>query len=111
MINNLKKYNMTQEQFEAITKWQRETFGQATALSKLEHLKQEIEELIEAIKTNDQNKRHEFADCLILLFGAASSDGMTYEDICNAIAEKMEINYQRKWGKPDENGVVNHVRE
>ncbi len=53
----------------------------------------------------------EFADCFILLFGSAASDGMTYDDIVDAINKKMEINLNRKWGKPDENGIVNHIKE
>jgi len=102
---------MTKEQFEAITKWQNETFGEATPLSKLSHLKSELRELWEDLENKRESKNLEFADCFILLFGAAASDGMSYEDICNSINEKMSINYQRKWGKPDENGVVNHIRD
>jgi len=45
-----------------------------------------------------------------LLFGTAASDGMSYEDICEAIESKMQINFKRKWGKPDKNGVVNHIK-
>ena len=52
----------------------------------------------------------EFADCFILLFGAAAADGMSYTDICSCIEEKMKINYKREWGEPDENGVVNHIK-
>lgn len=52
----------------------------------------------------------EFADCFTLLFGAASSYGMSYNDILNCIEDKMIINKKRKWGKPDENGVVNHIK-
>lgn len=101
---------MQEEQFEAITKWQKETFGEATPISKLEHLKQEVEELIADLKSNNPNKRHEYADCFLLLFGSANADGMTYEDICQCIAEKFDINKARKWGKPDVNGVVNHIK-
>jgi len=101
---------MKKEQFEAITKWQNETFGQATPQSKLTHLSSELVELWDDLQNNSDSKRLEFADCFILLFGAAASDGMTYEDVCNAINEKMGINYQRKWGKPDVNGVVNHIK-
>jgi len=43
--------------------------------------------------------------------GAAKADGMSYEDICNAISEKLEINKKRVWGEPDSNGVINHVKE
>lgn len=57
-----------------------------------------------------RHAKSEFADCFILLFGAADIFGMSYEDICKAIDDKMSINYKRNWGKPDENGVVNHVK-
>lgn len=102
---------MRKDQFESITKWQDDTFKKATALSKMAHLTQEIEELISDLKTNNSNKKMEFADCFILLFGAAASDGMSYQDICNSIAEKMAINLHRKWGKPNDDGVVNHIKE
>lgn len=102
---------MTEEQFEQISKWQTETFGQATAMSKINHLIEEICELQEDLRENKLSKTLEFADCFILLFGAAASDGMTYEDICNAIEEKMSINRKRKWGNPQENGVVNHIKD
>jgi NTP pyrophosphatase (non-canonical NTP hydrolase) len=101
---------MTLEQFLMISEWQNRTFGQATALSKTNHLIEEVLELRTDLVNNDPNKRMEFADCFILLFGAASSDGMTYADICAAIDEKMQVNYSRKWGKPNENGVVNHIK-
>lgn len=101
---------MKENQFKEITAWQKETFGEATALSKIEHLKQEIEELSIDIIFKSSEKHLEFADCFFLLFGAAAADGMTYEDICNAIQEKFEINKARKWGKPDANGVVNHIK-
>lgn len=102
---------MTKQQFEEITKWQKETFGQATTLSKLAHLSEELTELRLAIDFDKSDKKLEFADCFFLLFGAAAADGMTYDDICKAISEKFEINKQRKWGKPNADGVVNHIRE
>lgn len=101
---------MTEEQYIAITTWQNNTFTQATALSKIAHLRQEIEELADDIKNNNPNQNLEFADCFILLFGAANSAGMSYQNIIDAINQKMEINYQRHWGKPNEDGVVNHVK-
>lgn len=108
---------MTELQFNEISQWQRQTFGQATPLSKLAHLLQEIVELKDAINDEDQTIDHEairrtkmeYADCFILLFGSAESYGLSYTDICNAIQAKMEINYKRQWGKPNEDGVVNHV--
>lgn len=102
---------MKSEQYEAITAWQKQTFGQATAMSKMAHLEEEIQELSYDLLNNAPNRRLEFADCFLLLFGAAHADGMTYEDICAAIDEKMEINRSRRWGTPDSNGVVKHVKE
>jgi len=99
-----------QKLFIELTTWQKETFGQATALSKVHHLEEEVRELKDDLEHNNfLHKRLEFADCFLLLFGAANSDGMTYEDICNCIREKLEICKKRSWGKPDENGVVKHL--
>ena len=101
---------MNQEQFEDITVWQNETFGQSNPLSKMAHLSEELHELVDDLITQNPDRRLEFADCFLLLFGAAASDGMSYQDIVNAIDEKMEINRNRKWGQPGENGVVNHIK-
>jgi hypothetical protein len=101
---------MTQEQYNYINAWQKETFGSATSLSKVFHLEKEVHELKKDLIDNNKDKILEFADCFILLFGAAYSDGMTYADICNAINEKMAININQKWGKPDKDGVVNHIK-
>lgn len=98
------------ELFEKITKWQDETFGESTSLSKLSHLEQEIKELKADIKVLNIDFRLEFADCFFLLFGAAHKEGLSFEDICNALNEKLEINKKRSWGKPDEDGVVNHIK-
>lgn len=119
LIINFKINEMTELQFNEISKWQKETFGQATPLSKLAHLIQEIVELKDAINDEDHTINHEvirktkmeYADCFFLLFGSAAAYGMSYKDICDAIQKKFEINKKRKWGKPDENGVVNHVKE
>lgn len=101
---------MKQEQFKQIKQWQEETFPNANPLSKIAHLKEEILEVEEAISNNLPSKKSEYADCFLLLFGAAASDGLTYDDICQAIDDKMEINKSRKWGKPNKLGVVNHIK-
>ena len=99
-----------ENQFEEITEWQKKTFGQATTMSKLNHLAEELIELTQDVKNNNPNRRLEFADCFLLLYGAARADGMSYDDIYDCIEEKMVINKKRIWGKPGENGVVNHVK-
>jgi NTP pyrophosphatase (non-canonical NTP hydrolase) len=100
---------MTEQQFNEIVAWQQKTFPQSTALSKMAHLAEELEELVADLKSNAPDRRLEFADCFFLLFGAAASDGMSYNDICQAIQEKFDINKSRQWGKPDADGVVRHV--
>ena len=114
---------MTKEQFDSITEWQNKTFGKATPISKVHHLKEEVSELLAELENwyntgfpksetsfQDILIDKEFADCFILLFGAAASHGMSYEDICKSIDLKMQININRKWGEPKENGVVNHIK-
>ncbi len=110
---------MTEKQFNEISTWQKETFGQATPVSKLYHLVEEIVELKDAINNEDhtidheaiRNTKMEYADCFFLLFGSAASYGMSYKDICEAIQDKFEINKARKWGKPDKNGIVRHIKK
>ena len=107
---------MHKSQFEEITDWQKATFPNATTKSKILHLMQEVEELLNEVEpcedgaTGTYATKMEFADSFILLFGAAREFGMNYQQICDAIDKKMQINYQRKWGKPNANGVVNHVK-
>lgn len=103
-------YFTPEKQFSEIVQWQKETFPGATTMSKIEHLKEEIEELSISIAIDAVDKRLEYADCFMLLFGAAAADGMSYNDICAAIDEKMQINRSREWGLPDEKGVVHHIK-
>jgi hypothetical protein len=102
---------MNEQQFNEITAWQKQTFGQATPISKIGHLAEELQELVADLKNNNPDRRLEYADCFFLLFGSAAADGMSYQDICNAIQEKFEINKRRRWGKPDENGIVKHIKD
>lgn len=105
---------MTSTLFEEITRWQKETFPHGSNVSKLKHLEEEIVELMEELKStspNPENIRNEYADCFILLFGSAHINGYEYDDIVNLIRDKFEIVKKRKWGKPDEHGVVKHIKE
>lgn len=110
---------MTRQLFEEITKWQDETFPHSTEQSRIAHLKKEVLELEKAVVQHQRrpnavtidDKKDEYTDCFFLLFGAAKKAGMSYEDICNAILRKFRVNEKRKWGKPDKNGVVEHIRK
>lgn len=81
-----------------------EVFGASTPVSKLHHLTEEVQELIDA-----PDDKMEWADCMILLIDAAKKAGYDMDDLYQAVQSKMEINKKRKWGAPDENGVVRHV--
>lgn len=102
--------------FEEITAWQKSVFTKATALSAANHLSEEVDELQEAVACIEEGAAsqhekilHEYADCFLLLFGSASLYGLTYEDICQAINQKMQINKQRKWGEVNKDGYVKHI--
>jgi NTP pyrophosphatase (non-canonical NTP hydrolase) len=92
-----------------IHEWQMETFKSADQVSKYYHLIKEIDELRAALIENDIDSiTGEIADCCFLLFGIAS----LYEiDVQKAMEKKLVINKNRKWGKPDKNGVVEHIKD
>lgn len=115
-----------------IKKWSDETFGMyRTGLPIAHHLKKETDEVIDAISTlhqgiytngtredgikklSDAHKRvlFELTDCLTLVMDIAAHEGITMEQLIDASFTKLEINKKRKWGEPDENGVVEHIHE
>lgn len=100
-----------------IVKWQDETFGKATPMSKLYHLQEELVELMTELsptfpdETIDNEKvMDEYADCFLLLYGSANKFGLDWDQINLAISRKMDKNEKREWGEPDENGVVRHKK-
>jgi NTP pyrophosphatase (non-canonical NTP hydrolase) len=102
---------MTKELFEEITAWQKQTFKKATALSAAKHLQEETEELVSDLEDSALrgDTLNEYADCFMLLFGSARLFGLSYEQICEAINRKFEVNKVRKWGEVNEQGYVKHV--
>lgn len=91
--------------------FQNKTFPNNTSLGKVFHLVDEVRELIDALSIRSPDRNLEYADCIMLIYGAAATDGMSYEDIDKALEEKMKINYSREWTAPDENGVVRHIKK
>jgi hypothetical protein len=71
----------------------------------INHLKKEVNELLES-----PLDRHEYADCFLLLVDAYRRAGGNIYDMLKAVEEKIEINKNREWGSPDENGIINHIR-
>ena len=100
---NTQSFNLL---FHEIVLWQKETFGKSDSpLPPLKHLVKEVQELIDA-----PLDRIEYADCLFLLFNALDIIGCTPDDFLHAVRKKLEINQSRKWGSPDKDGVVEHLR-
>lgn len=92
-----------------IGRWQRETFGESTSLSKIEHTELELQELKkELISGTYQGKCDEIADCFILLLGIADLEQI---DVEKAIEEKFEVIQKRTWGKPSPTGLYLHEKE
>jgi NTP pyrophosphatase (non-canonical NTP hydrolase) len=112
-----------------ISEWSDSTFGDVQRNPAIVyHLKKEVDELIESLhKSNslrldnsigvDEFNRQtdkvemEFADCFMLLLDSARHFGLTAEQLIELTKEKLSINKARKWGKPDANGVVEHINE
>jgi phosphoribosyl-ATP pyrophosphohydrolase len=103
---------MDKKQFQQVTCWQTKTFGEGSPISRLHHLKEEIDETIVELEQNKSKKDLiiEYADCIMLLYGSAFSAGFTYEELSRAIDEKLKINKKRQWGTATENGIINHIR-
>ena len=89
-----------------IAKWSDKQFGKnRPPTAPIAHLLKELIELAQ-----DPFNIMEFADCFMLLMDSARMAGFDMAELCLAINEKLKINKKRKWGKPDKNGVVEHIR-
>ncbi len=90
--------------------WSRTTFPDATLKSTVEHLRREVQEL-----ADEPDSAEEMADCAILLAHAKSRLDDIAEDhnvnLPEAVREKLSVLRKRKWGEPDSDGVIEHVRE
>lgn len=74
----------------------------------LHHLKKEVDEAIES------GEIEEFVDMQLLLLDAYRKrfPDFPVQTLLNCCREKIEIALpKRKWGVPDENGVVEHIRD
>lgn len=89
-----------------VNEWQAATFPRATPASVVEHLRREVDELVK-----DPADVMELADVVFLAVGLAYELDLTVDDLARVVAEKLAINRQRVWQEPDDQGVVEHVRE
>lgn len=126
----MEKINI-QELQDNVKKWSDEAFGlYRIGIPIIHHLKAETDEVIEALETyhkgsygntdesalkrlreNKERILMEFADCFMLLIDAAAHEQITIDMLADATARKLEINKKRKWGKPNELGYVEHLKD
>ncbi|MDD5648909.1 MAG: DUF550 domain-containing protein [Candidatus Nanoarchaeia archaeon] len=75
----------------------------------LNHLKEEVDELIEVLGQGGFKEEEEWADCLLLLFDAFRiryGNETSFNKFLHFALIKLEIIKKRTWDKkPDENGV------
>jgi hypothetical protein len=85
------------------------TFGEERPFTApLYHLKKEIDEAI------DSGDMEEFADMQILLLDAFRKryPHLLAQDLLNLCKQKITVVLPaRSWGKPDHNGVIEHIRK
>lgn len=111
-----KKADKLQALMDDISAWADATFGaERKTVAPLHHLKKEAAEAIEAIERAEPNRSTagvlELADCFILVLNACALYGLTASEVIRAANYKLETCKKRKWGEPDENGVVEHIRD
>jgi len=101
-------------------------FNHERSLPIAHHLKKESEELIEALssffitinRVEDadlilrlEHVGEELSDVFMLLLDCATHMGYDADDLVTATYNKLQININREWGAPDDNGVVEHIRK
>ena len=88
--------------------WAESVFTQATPGSIVAHLRREVEELAASTHLGPpEREEEEAADCFLLLLHLAHRRGYSLLD---AAERKFAENKLRRWGAPDEFGVVEHLR-
>lgn len=93
-------------------------FSHGRSLPISHHLQKESKELTEAIENyldspSDSTSKcvqEELADCFLLLLDCTAHIGFSVQSLMLLASEKHEINKKRQWGKPDANGVVEHIK-
>lgn len=94
--------------------WAEETFPKATPKSILEHLKEEYNELDEAVNNiglcvGSNNISEEMADICLLIFHLAYKENI---DLGKAIMDKFEKNRKRIWEtETNEKGYFKHIEK
>lgn len=89
-----------------VGEWANKTFPGSNLRTKLTHLHRELIELKEARR--DTQVAEECADMFLILLHICHSLNI---DLGEEAECKLEVCKGRIWGKPDTEGVIEHVRE
>lgn len=85
--------------------------NERTSLALSNHLQKEAVELIQAIKSGVENDIYEeLADCLILILNIATKYEIDANKLTKNVKDKLENCKKRKFGDPDENGIIEHIK-
>jgi hypothetical protein len=90
------------------------TFGRGNPITgPLTHMHEEIDEILLCLKEGT-DPLDEFADVFLMLVDAFRKhygDDVNMQILIDAASKKLDVNATRKWGKPDKNGVIKHIKE
>lgn len=113
-----------QEFMNQTAKWSDQTFSEGKfirtrSIPIMHHLKKEVDEAINALQKHYEHPsiesfekaKYEIVDCFTLICDCATHFGCNADELLTACFNKLEINKNRVWGKPDENGVVEHIKD
>lgn len=90
---------------QAHAEWSDRQFGNVGPVGPLKHL---AKEAIEAAEAPDDIS--EFADILMLVWDATRRAGFSDEQLAEAVAEKLERNKRRAWGKVKDGEPCHHLK-
>lgn len=89
--------------------WARYQLPNQTTIGKINHLIKETKEL-KASAEQGYVDIVEIADCFGLLFSICNIEGIGYDDMCNALENKLEVNKAREWPEVSSlDGTYHHI--
>lgn len=104
--------NNMQDIIDKIVAVQKVKFPERTVEGMITHLKEEVFELYSSILAKENHEVcMEFADCFILLFGAAALYGLEADEIKTFIKLKLKVVEGREYGPVNELGYRKHIEK
>lgn len=91
-----------------VSDWADSVYPNRTLESVIGKLKEEYQELMEALSLNGRIDPLELADVLILALDGAT---LAKVDVQNAVREKVGINYERSWLIDPKTGIMSHKKD